>query len=66
MSELTIDYGEAYVAGWAGGCKCGAVNCVSNPRTTAEAAPAEEEEGSSDEDEEEEQEGEGEEGSDAE
>lgn len=62
MSELTVDYGEAYVAGWAGGCKCGAVNCVSNPRGAAEEGPAEEEEGSSDEgsgDEEEEGEGEG-------
>lgn len=26
MTELTLDYGEAYVAHWEGGCKCGAAN----------------------------------------
>ncbi|EFN57970.1 hypothetical protein CHLNCDRAFT_142107 [Chlorella variabilis] len=29
MTELTLDYGEAYAAGFQGGCKCGAADCIS-------------------------------------
>lgn len=29
MTELTLDYGEAYAAGFRGGCKCGAADCIS-------------------------------------
>lgn len=65
LTELTLDYGAAYVAGWPGGCKCSAVNCVSKlPAQPAagEQQEQQEQEESGDEEEEEEEEADGEEG----
>lgn len=61
LTELTLDYGEAYVAGWPGGCKCSAVNCVSKRPTglTAEATGADTAEGQQQQQEQGEQEGDG-------
>ncbi len=80
FTELTLDYGAAYVSGWPGGCKCGAVNCVSKlpaqQPAAREAAAGEQQEqqqeqpeaggNGSEEDSGGEEEGEEEEGSDAE
>lgn len=57
LTELTLDYGAAYVAGWPGGCKCSAVNCVSKlPAQPAAGEQEEQQEESGDEEEEEEEE----------
>ncbi|PRW56393.1 histone-lysine N- H3 lysine-9 specific SUVH4-like [Chlorella sorokiniana] len=40
LTELTLDYGPAYLADWPGGCKCSAVNCVSKQPAAGEAAAA--------------------------
>ena len=79
LTELALDYGAAYVSGWPGGCKCGAVNCVSKlpaqQPAAGEAAAGEQQQqqeqaeaggSASDEDSGEEEEREGEDGSDAE
>jgi euchromatic histone-lysine N-methyltransferase len=39
MTELTLDYGEAYAAGFRGGCKCGAADCISQRIPRAATAP---------------------------
>lgn len=40
MTELTIDYGEAYVAHWPDGCKCGAANwCAGWPAAGGPVMP---------------------------